>query len=808
MARRKLRCGGRRKAPFGSQEAAILGAAAINVAGTLAGAAMSSKAAKEAAKSQADATAKAAQTSANSIKLQTENSNKLQEQSMQFTREQNEENRQLQRDIQLNLQMLAGQQNEINRQEASKIQVRNGGSMKNKSKRKLSNISLRGNYNTTNMPFIVTDGGNVVPLGQTKEGYDLYEIQGNDHKHYHKAQGGKNKTGVGIKFPNGEVIEGEGNQNTNSGELLMVTPDDAKFISKHTVKGFNPREAVLAGMNPEQVFQIQEAIKDAYNIPDDGKSKGQAKYGTWLSARQERKFQDWWSKIAPKGSNPDNYPVDYRKYFKQPDYTTPVGRNLNSLRKIKAIGGNLNLLPTSTIDFSTDTIAPTVGGVEYIIANNPEANINNNNYGIRRSVAKNGKRVKAWGGYRFDDYDPWSKEQPRAVVKVDWANVPYLRKSAGSVNYNIPNITKLPIVASSSDLFNFKDPSTTNNNNNSKSTNRSPNKLWSVGGLAANLGAAGLGALGNYIGAAMTTRGNKKASNIIAQGYTTAGNILADAYKNMRGIDMNALRKDDYQAAHAMAAIRAPYVNNSSQLALVDRSLQRGLSQIDRGTLSAAAAMQRANQAELSAYDQRSKIYDDSNKTAEAIKQANAELITKVANENADRDIQANKDYAANYLSLLQYNNDIENEKIAGIAQAYADALTQSSDVRGQALQTNAKTWGNAISSSFGGFSTALTDAAKAVQKYNQVMVNATPQQQINEAIRLGDTRELERLKELFPANSPNLETIETRARIDAAINTINAQYDGYTSPLQRIRNLFRKRSSNNKDNVAPYLNN
>ena len=121
------------------------------------------------------------------------------------------------------------------------------------------------------MPFKVTDGGGVIPVGVTPEGFNLYEVIGNDHNHYHKTKSGKHKTGVGFKFANGSVIEGEGNQKSGQGEYLMTTPNDAVFISKHSINGFNPAQAVNNGMNPLQAFQLQEYIKAANGISDDGK---------------------------------------------------------------------------------------------------------------------------------------------------------------------------------------------------------------------------------------------------------------------------------------------------------------------------------------------------------------------------------------------------------------------------------------------------------------------------------------------------------------------------------------------------------
>ena len=121
------------------------------------------------------------------------------------------------------------------------------------------------------MPFVVTDGGTVIPIGKTPEGYDLYEIIGNDHEHYHKAQGGKNKTGVGIKFADGNIIEGEGNQKGPQGEYLLDTPYAAYFISRHSIDGFNPAKMVNSGMHPLQAYAIQEQLKAANGISDDGK---------------------------------------------------------------------------------------------------------------------------------------------------------------------------------------------------------------------------------------------------------------------------------------------------------------------------------------------------------------------------------------------------------------------------------------------------------------------------------------------------------------------------------------------------------
>ena len=267
MSRTKLRKA-RPKALFG-EAAATLTAAGIQAAATAAAAAVQAKASRDAAKTQATNIKSAAEKQAEAIKAQSDSDKENTEKSLDLMREQHDEEIAMQKDIQMDIQRAMGQQNENARLEQGKIQVRNGGLAKGKGNRRLAmpHSFLQGG----NMPFIVTDGGNAIPLGTTPEGYNLYEVRGNDHEHYHKAQGGKNKTGVGFHFADGSVVEGEGNQNTNQGEYLLTTPTNAAFISKHSIDGFNPVKAVNAGMNPMQAFLLQEQIKRANGISDDGK---------------------------------------------------------------------------------------------------------------------------------------------------------------------------------------------------------------------------------------------------------------------------------------------------------------------------------------------------------------------------------------------------------------------------------------------------------------------------------------------------------------------------------------------------------
>ena len=254
--RRKLKCGGkpRKKALFGidgaAMAAATIAAAGMNVAATAA-----------AAKQQANAMIQNAKTQGQAIMDQTRASNEMTREQIATQRQINKENQNSLQDINISLQMAAGRQNANERLEANKKQLKMGGRGNRKLERQQP---LYGGAS-----FTITDGGYAQPVAVYDDGV-LYELKGNDHEHYHKTSRGKSKSGVGVKTYTGEIIEGEGDQNTGRGELVFFFFYDLQFISKHSIKRFNPREAVLAGIHPTEAFNIQENIKDIYGIPDDG----------------------------------------------------------------------------------------------------------------------------------------------------------------------------------------------------------------------------------------------------------------------------------------------------------------------------------------------------------------------------------------------------------------------------------------------------------------------------------------------------------------------------------------------------------
>ena len=560
MSRIRLKCGGkpRRKAFFGS-DGAIMAAATLAAAGITAGATAL------AAKSQSKAIVDSAKTQAQSIKDQTTNSNNLQKEQLAFTRSQNQENRQQQQDIQTTLQLMAGQENMNDRMEKNKMQVKLGG----KPKRRSITAPFYGGGK-----FQVTDGGGVIPLSVTPEGYGLYELYGNDHDHYHKTSSGKNKTGVGIKFNDGSVVEGEGNQNTNQGELLYVTPNDAMFISKHSIDGFNPTQAVMNGVHPIQAFAIQEMLKARKGLNDDG---SKAKCG--------------------------------------------------KRRSLKCMfgGPTQNLEQVNMTQNPNNGTASVAGGVIYGINNKTASPVEEPQY--NNAIAKRGGRIHLKCGGR---------------KKAAWGDY------AGAT-YN---------------------------------------------------------AAGNVLGAGISTWGNMWAANRLGKAYREAGGILADAYSQMHGIDMSELKMEDYAAPHTLAVIRdSNNISYDPQRERIRRNIASERREINRGTLSSAARQQRLSASNDRMFQRMSEIDATENNAKEAIRQGNAERITQTAQANANRDVQARKDYANQRLSLLQYNNNIENAKIAGMAQARADALTQSSMAHAQGLQSSMSAIGSGLTASAQGFS-------------------------------------------------------------------------------------------------------
>lgn len=617
MSRIRLKNGGkpRHKALFGA-DGAVMAAATLAAAGITAGATVA------AAKSQAKAVTESAKTQAQSIKDQSANNTNLQKESISFTRQQNQENRQQQQDIQTTLQMLAGQENMNDRMEANKMQVRYGGRPKRR------RLKSEASYGGGNQPFRVTDGGGAVPLQVDPFGYGLYELIGNDHEHYHKAPGGKNKTGVGIKFPDGSVVEGEGNQNTNQGELMYVTPQDAVFLSKHNIAGFNPTQAVKSGVHPIEAFNTQEILKARKGLADDG------------------------------------------------------SRKRRSLGGLGVMDPSMNL--TQLPNNGTASVA---GGAAYAVQPVDELPSPVARYGTRKTLKCGGRRKAAWGDY------------------------------AGAT-YN---------------------------------------------------------AAGNLLGAGITTWGNMYAGKKLGQAYMQAGNILADAYDQMHGIDLSEIKREDYAAPHTLAVVRSANTNINPQLERIRRNSSAERREINRGTMSSAARQQRLAGTNDRMFQRMGEQYAWKNNQDEQIHQGNVQSINETARANADRDVQANKDYTGVMLQGMMYNNNIENAKISGKAQARADALTQSQSAQSSAFQSSMSAIGSGLTASASGFASTFDGLRKTNADRTNLLIGADTNNQVNYLLQT-------------PKASGNRQ--RAQKLFNAWKDSTNAELKGYADQLAKVYNF------------------
>lgn len=638
--RKKAKCG-RKKAPFGTEEAAIITASLTNAAATSAAAAVGASATKDAADRQAQATTAAAQKQAQAIKTQTENSKEYQLEAQNFVKEQNAESRELQKDIQMQLQMFTGQQNVNGGLEASKLVVKNGGIRKPR-------YSLQGN----NTDFKVTDGGYMLYRGSTPEGFNLFEARGNDHEHYHKTPSGKYKTGVGIKLKDKSVIELEGNQKTKQGEYLLQTPWALYAISKHTIDGFNPVKAVNEGIHPLLAFEKQEVKKKIKGVNDDG---------------------------------------------------TPIG---SPVKEHKAYAGTLiptllNMYNQTTPKLETDTIGDTAVGVAYASQNKNQMKCG----GKKRSLKCGGKvRKKAENGYLKLFVPGYNFNSNNGFTSVD---------SIGQNMLN-PTLTK---------------PSILSNNNKSTPT-KSSGSFWN--NIGADLMGAGISSLGNIGGAWFTSNANRYAANKLAEAYNTSADLLADAYRNLKTIDLSSIKKEDYAASPIMPALQAPVSQAASQIALVDRQLQRRLANAGKYSISKAAAQDREAKAEIDAQDAKNNIYSTDQGQMQKIRQGNAERATQASIQKAQLDLEANKQFSNAHLNLLQYNNDIKNQRRLGIANALSEGALNAAGAIANAHTANASTYSKSIVDSGQSFANTLSAMATRKADLEKVMLGAS-----------GDTRSL-----------------------------------------------------------------
>ena len=100
----------------------------------------------------------------------------------------------------------------------------------------------------------IVRGGRAIPFGNPND--NLYYLQGRSHA----------KGGIDIGTNPRTGIEAEG------GEVVQIKPNELRVLSAQDFigGGVSPAKQVLAGANPDRVFNEQERFKDRHRINDDG----------------------------------------------------------------------------------------------------------------------------------------------------------------------------------------------------------------------------------------------------------------------------------------------------------------------------------------------------------------------------------------------------------------------------------------------------------------------------------------------------------------------------------------------------------
>lgn len=279
-----------------------------------------------------------------------------------------------------------------------------------------------------------------------------------------------------------------------------------------------------------------------------------------------------------------------------------------------------------------------------------------------------------------------------------------------------------------------------------------------LGYNTASLIGSGLGIAGNFIGAGITNRANNRAAGIMSSAYNDASNVLVDAYGRMKGIDENAIKESDYSAAHYLPALRSQQVSAAPQIYNANKAARRALKAVKNNSASSAAALNRINDVEERRYAQTSAAYDAANKLSQAIAGENQNAINSAASQNAYLDTNAKQNYANQRMELLKYNNEIENSKIAGIAQAKSNAITQGADIEANRLNSNAQTWGNAIVNSVNMAGNTLSSMAQNYENKQMALGSMTDAGRANYYANNGGTKAAEQEYNYWNniANDPN----------------------------------------------------
>lgn len=249
---------------------------------------------------------------------------------------------------------------------------------------------------------------------------------------------------------------------------------------------------------------------------------------------------------------------------------------------------------------------------------------------------------------------------------------------------------------------------------------------------ATNLGGTLISALGNGIASGYMRRANNYANDVLANARNQTRDTYIDAYNKMHGIDTNGLiKEDDFKATHAIANVRAGRFNINPQLAQVERDSARQLKSIRGGINSALARQRLMSDIATRSQDARDKLYGEQANQIEKINQNNIAQLNEVAMKNAELDTRSKTNLSALKVDVAKYNNDIENTKLQGIADATADALMGNAQGTAQTRINNAGLRANFATNTLSGIGNSLANAGKSYYDTDLAYRNMQNQYQI-----------------------------------------------------------------------------
>lgn len=210
-------------------------------------------------------------------------------------------------------------------------------------------------------------------------------------------------------------------------------------------------------------------------------------------------------------------------------------------------------------------------------------------------------------------------------------------------------------------------------------------------------GATGISALGNLGGAVITHLGNRNAGRRIEQSQMEAANIMADAYRNLKTIDPNSIRYKDFAAQHAMGVYRAPIMNTNTQITEAARMRDAMIKNSRKNSISAASSFAKNLAANTAFIDYVNQVENKANEYKENVRNQNVATANQMSLQNAQMDNESRRAYMGSRLGLLQYNNDIVNQRILGATESIAGAKSNIGNTWANIYQANAQGYANAL---------------------------------------------------------------------------------------------------------------